>query len=79
MAQLVVEGTWEEIARQSERFAGQRVRVIVLNGEGHKTETVPAQGRPVYFGMFKGDREPSDEDFRSAEFHGDPDDGLDWS
>lgn len=32
----------------------------------------------MYFGMFKGDVEPTDEDFLSAEFHGDPDDGLDW-
>ena len=34
----------------------------------------------AFFGMFQGAPEPSDEDFRSAEFHGDDDDdGLDWS
>ena len=34
----------------------------------------------MYFGMFAGDGEgATEEDFRSAEFHGDDDDGLDWS
>jgi len=26
----MLEGTWEELAREAERFAGQRLRVIVL-------------------------------------------------
>jgi hypothetical protein len=29
--------------------------------------------------MFKGATETTAEDFKEAEFHGDPDDGLDWS
>lgn len=30
----VIEGTWEEVARQSDRLAGKRVRVIVIeNGQ----------------------------------------------
>lgn len=33
----------------------------------------------IQFGMFKGDIDTTDEDLKIAEFHGDPDDGLDWS
>ena len=34
MEPLVLEGAWEEIARESERLSGKRVRLIVLsNGE----------------------------------------------
>lgn len=33
---------------------------------------------PIRFGMFSGPVETTEEDFRIAEFHGDPDDGLDW-
>ncbi|MEL6468435.1 MAG: hypothetical protein AAFQ74_01800 [Cyanobacteria bacterium J06623_4] len=34
----------------------------------------------ISFGMFANDHEASSEiDFKCAEFHGDPDDGLDWS
>jgi hypothetical protein len=29
--------------------------------------------------MFKGEKQATEEDFREAEFQGDPDDGLDWS
>jgi len=32
---LEVEGTWSEILAQSAKFAGHRVRVIVLAGEPH--------------------------------------------
>jgi hypothetical protein len=28
--------------------------------------------------MFKGAKQTMEEDFKSAEFRGDPDDGLDW-
>ncbi|MGB7710969.1 MAG: hypothetical protein WBL95_15780 [Microcoleus sp.] len=34
---LEVEGTWEEILAQSAKFAGHRVRVIVLAGEPLKS------------------------------------------
>lgn len=81
MAQEVLEGTWEEIARQAPRFAGHRVRVTILNeaqagSAQHDSGRTP--GSFAYFGMFRGAPDPTDEDFRSAEFHGDPDDGLDW-
>ena len=39
--------------------------------------TSPGEGQ-IFFGMFSGDVEATDEDFASAEFHGDPDDGLEW-
>jgi hypothetical protein len=39
MAQLTIEGTWEEIALQSARFSGKRVRLTVLGDEGQ-----PANG-----------------------------------
>ena len=33
MATLVLEGTWEEIERQSKKFVGRKVRVTVLDEE----------------------------------------------
>ncbi|MBE9064555.1 hypothetical protein [cf. Phormidesmis sp. LEGE 11477] len=41
-------------------------------------EDTPSQ--QIYFGMFAGEGEgATEEDFKSAEFHGDEDDGLDWT
>lgn len=42
MAQLVIEGTWEEILAQQEKLQGKRVRVTVL--EEAQAE-IPAEGR----------------------------------
>ena len=80
--QQVIEGTWEEIARHAGELAasGKRLKLIVPSDEtqsGTRSEPRPA-GR-AYFGMFKGATEATEEDFTEAEFHGDPDDGLDWS
>ncbi len=36
------------------------------------------EGRMIRFGMFPELLALTDEDFKTAEFHGDPDDGLDW-
>jgi hypothetical protein len=33
METQVLEGTWEEIARQADRFAGRKVRVTILEDE----------------------------------------------
>jgi hypothetical protein len=78
----VIEGTWEEIARYAGELAatGKRLKLIVPTDET-PSETLP-EARPLgraYFGMFKGATEATEEDFKEAEFHGDPDDGLDWS
>jgi hypothetical protein len=80
--QQVIEGTWEEIARHGEELAasGKRLKLIIPSDEtpsGARSEARPA-GR-AYFGMFRGAKETTEEDFKEAEFHGDPDDGLDWS
>ena len=79
--QQVIEGTWEEIACHAEELAasGKRLKLIVPSDgtpSGTGSEARPA-GR-AYFGMFKGVTETTEEDFREVEFHGDPDDGLDW-
>jgi hypothetical protein len=78
----VIEGTWEEIARHAEELSasGKRLKLIVPADETPH-ETLP-DTRPLgraYFGMFKGTTEATEDDFKEAEFHGDPDDGLDWS
>jgi len=31
MSQLIVEGSWEEVAQRADEFAGRRVRLIVLD------------------------------------------------
>jgi hypothetical protein len=43
--------------------------------------TLPVQNTPklMYFGMFQGDNQATEEDFSLAEFRGDSDDSLDWS
>jgi hypothetical protein len=78
----VIEGTWEEIARHAGELAasGKRLKLIVP-ADTMESETL-SEARPLgraYFGMFKGATEATEEAFKEAEFHGDPDDGLDWS
>ena len=80
----VLEGTWEEIARYGETLAaGQRVRLIVLtpeeNGEASPSTAGKGPGAMITLGMFPQLQALTEDDFRAAEFHGDPDDGLDWS
>ena len=80
--QHVIEGTWEEIASHAGELAasGKQLKLIIPTDEP-RGETNP-EARPgcrAYFGMFKGSRESTEGDFKEAEFHGDPDDGLDWS
>ena len=81
MTPTVLEGAWEEVAQQAHRFAHHRVRVMILPDEPTTAsdEYTPPPASQAFFGMFRGTTEPSDEDFRSAELHGDDDDGLDWS
>jgi hypothetical protein len=76
MAYEVLEGTWEDLSRLADRFAGRRLRVTILEENGMSGR--PGCGRPIRFGMFGGAPQPCEDDFRSAEFHGDPDDGLPW-
>jgi hypothetical protein len=45
MVEEIVEGTWEEIARQGDRFSGRRVRLTVLSGEA---SGFVAASRPLY-------------------------------
>lgn len=75
----VLEGTWEEVERQLRSLAlpkERRVKVIVR--EDNPPAGVPAP-RLMTFGMFPELQGLTDEDFKAAEFHGDPDDGLDWT
>ena len=47
---------------------------------GSELAAEPAKtGQMMRFGMFPQLLALTDEDFKAAEFHGDPDDGLDWS
>jgi hypothetical protein len=39
----------------------------------------PQPAKMITLGMFKGDRPSTEADFKIAEFHGDAEDGLDWS
>jgi hypothetical protein len=78
----VIEGTWEEIASHAGELtaSGKRLKLIIPADEP-RGETGP-EARPggrAFFGMFKGPRGSTEEDFKEAEFHGDPDDGLDWT
>jgi len=66
----------KEVARVG---SGQRVLVTFLDDESANGKEKPAQGRLIQYGMYAGPIETSEEDFKLAEFHGDPDDGLKWS
>lgn len=64
----------------------QEARVLITfldqssdNGNGQPMPEPAKKGRMMYKGMFAGPIETTEEDFKMAEFHGDPDDGLDWS
>ena len=57
----------------------RRVRVTFLGDEVTNDKEKPAQGQMIWCGMFAGLIETTEEDFKAAEFHGDPDDGVDWS
>lgn len=74
----VIEGTWEEIARHAGELAasGKRLKLIVPadDTEGEPLPETRPSGR-VYFGMFKGAPEATEEEFKEAEFRGDPGDG----
>lgn len=41
------------------------------------SKTQPA--KMITLGMFRGDQQSTEADFAIAEFHGDAEDGLDWS
>lgn len=78
---LVIEGTWEEIARHAGELAasGKRLKLIIPADETpNETRPVAHTAGRAYFGMFKGTTESTEADFQEAEFRGDPDDGLDW-
>ena len=69
----IIEGTWDEIARHASEFNRHRLRVTILPDAPQ-----PIQTKMIAKGMFPQLADITDEDFRIAEFHGDPDDGLDW-
>jgi hypothetical protein len=70
----ILEGTWEEIASHAAEFNGHRLRVTILP-DGPQ----PGSNKITAKGMFPNLADITEEDFKIAEFHGDPDDGLDWN
>src|SRR5437868_10777545 len=73
----VLEGTWEEVSRHGPQLAGKRVRLTVLPDE-EQAEVRDVQPRPrsygFFYGVFSGEPQPTNDDFKSAEFQGDADD-----
>ena len=55
----------------------RRVLVTFLDTEAAHGLGKAAPGQMITFGMFPELNALTDEDFAAAEFHGDPDDGLD--
>ncbi len=79
-----VEGVYKdgeiELSEKPDGLTASRVLVTFLpESNGSSPKAAPKQGQMIYKGMFKTDRDLTEEDFKIAEFHGDPDDGLDWS
>lgn len=79
-----VEGIYKdgkvELAETPPDIPTGRVLVTFLpDNDGEASSQSPTQGRRMTFGMFPQLRQLTDADFQAAEFHGDPDDGLDGS
>ena len=51
-------------------------RVIVTFLEPQQSQS---QKQIIQFGMFSGNKQSTEKDFQITEFHGDMEDGLDWS
>lgn len=51
-------------------------RVIITFLESEKS---PIQKQIMRFGMFSGNKQSTENDFKITDFHGDTEDGLDWS
>ncbi len=81
--QTTVEGIYRdgrvELDETPALTGARRVRVTFLGDEPTNGKEKPAQSQQIWYGMFAGPMETTEADFRLAEFHGDPDDGLDWS
>jgi hypothetical protein len=80
MVAQILKGTWEEIRAHDADLVGKHVELVVFAEEkpnGVK-RAAPAPNGLMYFGMFAGSGTVTEEDLKSAEFHGDTDDGLDW-
>ena len=63
-----------ELAEIPEDIEESQVIVTFLEAKA-KTTTKQI----IYFGMFSGSKQSTEEDFKIAEFTGDSDDNLDWS
>ncbi|HVK02561.1 MAG TPA: hypothetical protein VM490_03750 [Armatimonadaceae bacterium] len=72
----VIEGTWDEISAQATRLRGHRLVVVVLPDSGQDAPAAPA--RRMEPGMFPQLAALTDDDFKAAEYSGDPttDDGT---
>ena len=64
----IFEGTWEELLAQQAKFAGRRVRLTLSKEETPQIE--PKQAKMLRFGMFPELQALTEEDFKSAEWHG---------
>jgi hypothetical protein len=69
MNQLVYEGTWEEIAQHAAELAGRHLRLVIVNDQ-KPDEVASATNSHLYFGMFPGDPEVTEDDFKLAEWRG---------
>ncbi len=81
MEQVTIEGIYEdgkiELSEIPSGFEnGDAVIVYVRRKIDPPSAKEPQY---MYFGMIPTLGDLTEEDFKSAEFHGDPDDGLDWS
>ena len=63
-----------ELEDPSAAIEGAEVTVMQ---PGHSLES--DEHKPITFGMFRNWGVFDEEDFKAAEWHGDPDDGLDWT
>jgi hypothetical protein len=72
-----VEGVYEdgqvELNEQPRGVRKAKVLVTFLDDQEESTSQM------MELGVFAGPIETSEEDFKLAEWHGDPDDGLDWT
>ena len=59
--------------------ATQKRRIIQLLTQSIHSPTPPSPPSIMTLGMFRGPNQSVEGDFTIAEFHGDPDDDLNWT
>jgi hypothetical protein len=69
MGLQVLQGSWEEIRAHDAELIGKQVALTYFDAD-RPAPRDPNVSSGLYFGMFKGDEDVTEEDFKIAEWRG---------